>query len=70
MRKYQIPKDKIAVIPYNVQFKDAVMSGDLIAFLNKNYECGRKSENYYFMKEVKKATAMIEKYIIKQEVVV
>lgn len=68
MRKYQIPRDKIAVIPYNVQFKDAVTSGNLIAFLNKNFDCGRKSENFYFMKEVKKATAMIEKYRVKQEV--
>ncbi len=68
MRKYQIPRNKIAVIPYNVQFKDAVTSGSLIAFLNKNYQCGRKSENYYFIREVKKAVAMIESHRVKSEV--
>ena len=60
MKKYDIPKNKIAAIPYNVEFKDAVTSGSLIAFLNKYYRCDRKNENYYFMKEVKKAIQMLE----------
>lgn len=68
IRKYQIPRDRIATIPYNVYFKDAVTSGNLISFLNNNYQCGRKSENYYFMREVKKAIAMIEKYRNRMEV--
>lgn len=70
IRKYDIPRDKIAAIPYNVQFKDAVTSGNLISFLNKNYECGRKNENYYFIREVKKAIAMIESHRKPEEVTV
>lgn len=66
-KKYQIEKNKIAVIPYNVHFQDAMTDGRLIGFLNQIFKCNRKSENYYFMNEVKKAVTMIEKNCIAQE---
>lgn len=68
MRKYHIPRTKIAAIPYNVQFKDAVTSGNLIAFLNEYHQCDRKNDNFYFIHEVKKAINMLENHR-KQEVV-
>lgn len=60
-KKYQIEKNKIAVIPYNVHFQAAMTEGRVIGFINQIYKCNKKSENYYFINEVKKAVSMIEK---------
>lgn len=58
-RKYHINKEKIAVIPYNIEFKDAMSSGNLIPFLSRNHDCKRDDENYYFITELKKAVNII-----------
>lgn len=58
-KKYQIDRAKIGVIPYNITYKDALIDGEAISFLLRNYRCKREDENYYFMKELKKATKMI-----------
>ncbi len=68
IRKYHIPRDRVATIPYNVRFRDAVSNGSLISFLNNNYQCDRKNENYYFMREVKRAVSMIETHRKRREV--
>lgn len=62
-RKYHIKKEQIAVIPYNIAYRDSLINGDTISFLLRNQKCKREDENYYFMKELKKATAMIYKRI-------
>lgn len=68
LRKYHIPRERIATIPYNVEFRDAIHSGNLISFLNQNYQCKRKHENYYFIREVKRAAEMIERFRKVEEV--
>ena len=69
LRKYHIPRERIATIPYNVEFHDALNSGSVISFLNQNYQCKRKDENYYFIREVKRAVEMIESHRKTEEVV-
>lgn len=59
IRQYSIPKEKIAVIPYNSEFRDAFISGTIIPFISRNYHCKRKDENYYFIHQLKKAAAML-----------
>ena len=61
LHKYRIEKDKIAVIPYNVHFQNAMTDGRVICFMNQTYRCNRKCEDYYFIQEVKNAVKMIEK---------
>lgn len=58
-RKYHINKEKIAVIPHSAAFRDSIMSGDIISFLLHNQKCKKDDENYYFIKELKKAANMI-----------
>lgn len=62
LHKYRIEREKIAVIPYNVHFQDAMTDGRVIGFINQTYKCNKKCEDYYFMREVKNAVKMIERF--------
>lgn len=59
MRKYQISKERIAIIPYNVELKDSISEGKLIEFISRNYYCEPGDSNFYFMKELKNASNLI-----------
>lgn len=54
-----INKANIAIIPYNVDYQEAVSQGTIVEFLSRNYNCKRKTPNYNFVNEVKKAAYMI-----------
>jgi len=58
-RKFHIPQESIAVIPNNMEFHDALLSGNVIEFVTRNFTCGTKDENYEFMEEAKQAASMI-----------
>lgn len=58
IRRYGIPGSKVATIPHNVRFSDAVSDGRLIPFLLKNYECGRQDDNYAFMAAAREAVEL------------
>lgn len=63
-RKYRIQKEKIAVIPYQISYKDAMTHGAVLSFLSRNHGCRRADVNYYFIKEVRRATKMIHGIIM------
>lgn len=63
LRQYQIPKNKIGVIPYHIELRDALLSGNLLSFLSRNYECKRKDSNYKLIRELKKTTAIVKENI-------
>lgn len=56
---HSINKFMIAAIPYNIEYQEAVSRGTVVEFIARNYKCSRRNPNYFFMREVKKATAMI-----------
>lgn len=58
-RKYRIPRNSIAAIPNNTQFHDAMLSGNIIEFVTRNFCCTSKDENYEFMEEAKEAAHMV-----------
>ncbi len=58
-KAHSISKPNIAAIPYNIDYQEAVSQGTVVEFLSRNYTCKRKSPNYAFIREVKKAAAMI-----------
>ena len=60
-KTHSINKPYIAAIPYNIEYQEAVSQGTVVEFLSRNYTCKRKSPNYIFIREVKKAAAMIIK---------
>ncbi|WMJ87533.1 hypothetical protein [Anaerocolumna sp. MB42-C2] len=58
-KTHSISKPNIATIPYNIEYQEAVLQGTVVEFLSRNYTCKRKSPNYAFIRDVKKAVAMI-----------
>lgn len=63
--EYQISRDRIGVVPLNIELVSAAAQGRLLQFLSMNYykACGR--ENDYFMRQVKKAVLMLRENMIR-----
>lgn len=59
LRKYQIDKNRLAVIPYNMEYHDALEDGTVLHFLERNMHCSKRNDNYGFMRDIKKAVDMI-----------
>ena len=57
--EYNVPRNKIGVIPYNVEFNDALINGKLQHFLNYNYTGNVRLENEYFMNQCKKSAVVV-----------
>ena len=69
MRQFDVSRDRIAVIPYNTEFRDAMALGKLVAFLSRNAGCLKQDNNYYFIRELKRACSIIKRAAeISQEV--
>lgn len=58
-RKYNIEKDCIGVVPYNIHFHDAINSGKLVPFITKGIFCKKGDVNYSFIMELFNTTNMI-----------
>jgi hypothetical protein len=56
---FSIPKSSIAVIPYNVDYQEALSRGSLVEFLYSNIDCGYCDPFYPFIDGVQKAVTMI-----------
>ncbi len=62
--EYHISRDKIGVIPFNMELEGAMSEGRILQFLNRNYEKASGRENDYFMKNCKKSSTMIRKNLL------
>lgn len=60
---HSINKSQIAIIPYNLEYQEAVSQGTIVEFMSRNYSCKRKNPNYNFVNQVKKAVEMIMHHI-------
>lgn len=67
MRQFGIPKERIAAIPYNTSFRDAISLGKLVGFLSRNAMCSKQDENYYFIRELKRACRMVQAAVRKEK---
>jgi len=59
--KYQIPLDRLVLIPDNEMLKEAWHGGELIDFISRYYYCGQEDPNYLFIRSIRKATEAIMK---------
>lgn len=64
-KEFHISREKIGVIPYNMELKDSMSQGHLLQFLNRNYYKPSDCENDYFIRYAKRASQMIRKNVIK-----
>ena len=62
-KQYAIDNYRIATVPYNNEYKEALKSGGLISFLIHNYQCKIEYQNAYFINEIINATRMIHNCI-------
>lgn len=62
-KSYHIQKSKLAIIPYNLEYKIAVQQGNIIEFLLQNFDCKKNDPNYYFIHEVKEAVRKMSKQV-------
>lgn len=58
-KKYNISRERIVAIPYNIEFHDAMQEGRLVSFLTKQIMARRTDSNFAFINGVFKATDMI-----------
>ena len=58
-KKYDISRESIVAIPYNIEFHDAMQEGRLVSFLTKQIMSRRTDSNFAFINGVFKATDMI-----------
>lgn len=66
-KEFPIGRDKIGVIPYNMELSDAVAQGRLLQFLNRNYYKASDSENEQLLRYTKKAGQMIRKNLLQMK---
>lgn len=64
--KYKISRERIGIIPYNMELQDAMCSGHLLQFLNRNYYQVEDRQNEYLLRYAKRAANMIRKNAIKR----
>lgn len=57
--RYHIPRERIGVIPYNMELEEAMRQGRLLQFLNRNSEGKIGKENAYLMRQLKHAAGML-----------
>lgn len=62
-RRYKIPNEDIATIPYNTLCREAMTEGGLLDFMSANVECTRGDSNYSFLHAVGHAAEMLTEAI-------
>lgn len=65
--KYHISKDRIGIIPYNMEMQDAMGNGHLLQFLNRNFYQAEDSQNEYLLRYAKRAARMIMRNVSGKE---
>ena len=58
-RKYNISKDAIGVVPYNIHFHDAMNNGKLVQFITRGIFSRKTDVDYDFIMELYHTTNMI-----------
>ncbi len=62
-KSYAIDSRRIATVPFNHEYKEALKSGGLISFLIHNYQSKIEYKNAHFINKVISASRMIHNYI-------
>lgn len=65
-REYKISRDRIGIIPYNLELEEAMSNGHLLQFLNRNYFQAEDRENEYLIRYAKRAVRMIQKNALRR----
>lgn len=58
-RQFQIPRERIGVVPYNLDLQNAMREGRTLQFLNRNYLKTSEPENEFLIRELKRSSNML-----------
>jgi hypothetical protein len=58
---YEIPEEKLVIIPFNGFYQNAITNGSVVEFISGNYSCLKGNPNFIFIQSVKKAAHIIIK---------
>lgn len=63
-REFQIPRNRIGAIPYNMELQSAMNEGRTLQFLNRNYLKTSQPDNEILMKELKPSAGMLRENVL------
>jgi len=63
-KRYDIPKERIGVIPYNFGFEQAMREGSTIAYIAGNMNCSKRNSAYRFIHYATKTVQSLREYAI------
>lgn len=63
-KRYNIPRERIGVIPYNAGFEQAMREGSTIAYITRHMNCSRRSSAYRFIQCATETVENLRKYAI------
>ncbi|MBR2408247.1 MAG: hypothetical protein IKB07_04750 [Lachnospiraceae bacterium] len=64
IKQYNIPKERIGVIPYNFGFEQAMREGSTIGYIAGNINCTKRNTAYRFIRYATKTVEDLRKYAI------
>lgn len=62
--EYNVPRNKIGIMPYNIDLEEALNCGKLQQYLNYNYAKPTNKENDYFIRQCKKSAKIIQDMLL------
>lgn len=59
VKKHKVKREKIGIIPYSYELRDALLQGKIVEYLSKNYMCKKKDSCFYLMNELKRTCMLV-----------
>lgn len=59
VKKHKVKRERIGVIPYSYELRDALLQGKIVEFLSKNYMCKKKDNAFYLINELKRTCMLV-----------
>ena len=63
-KRYDIPKERIGVIPYNFEFEQAMRDGSTISYIAGNMNCSTRDASYRFIRYAKETVNSLRDYAL------
>lgn len=65
-KRYDIPEERIGMIPYNSGFEQAMREGTTIAYIAGNMYCSKRDSAYHWIYSAKKTVKRLREYAMKR----
>ena len=59
VRDHKIHPDRVAVIPYNLEFQAQCLDGRIVNYISEHYNCRKGAQQYEYILCLKKAARML-----------